>query len=258
MGPREWVKENLPFLRPIVRWMRRAPRRSRARIVRSPGDIKRLTARVIARGLPSDTVERRFERHYRMNLWRGGESRSGPGSSLHETAAVREALPGLVERLGVRSLLDIPCGDLYWMKELQLDLDSYIGADVVSEIVDENKARFASERRTFVRLDLLTDTLPAADLVLCRDCLDHLSTADARAALENLVRSGSTYLLATTYRERQTNPDIRTGDWRPVNLEAHPFGLPAPIELIDERSQKPGYPDKSLGLWRIDDIGASL
>lgn len=188
-----------------------------------------------------------------MNLWRGGESRSGPGSSLDETAAVREELPRIVAEYGIQSMLDIPCGDFFWMREIGLEVD-YIGGDVVKGIVDANNRRYGSSQRRFARLDLRADPLPRTDLVLCRDILDHLSFSDVHGSIDNVALSGATYLLATTYPDRDGNEDIRSGDWRPLNLQQEPFRFPEPIELIDERSTKPGYPDKSLGLWRIADL----
>ena len=38
-------------------------------------------------------------------------------------------------------------------------------------------------------------------MILCRDCLVHLTFDDARAALQNLRRSGSKYLLTTTFTD---------------------------------------------------------
>lgn len=198
-------------------------------------------------------MESRFKRIYRMNLWRGADSRSGPGSSLRETEVARRELPRLLDRVGAQSLLDIPCGDFFWMKEVPLPVESYIGADVVSKLVEDNNRRHGGERRIFVRLDVRVDPLPKVDVVLCRDCLDHMSFQDIQESLQNIARSGAGYLLATTYPERE-NKDIRSGDWRPLNLQAAPIGLPQPIELVNERSQKPGYHDKSLGLWRVSDI----
>jgi hypothetical protein len=57
--------------------------------------------------------------------------------------------------------------------------------------------------------------------VPCRDRLDHLSLADVRKAQTNIVGSGSTYLLATTYPDHDSNHDIRSGEWRPLNLGRH-------------------------------------
>src|SRR5690242_11698377 len=77
-------------------------------------------------------LERRFTEIYQQNGFGGRESVSGPGSDLSQTAAVREALPALLKEIGARTLLDAPCGDYFWMKEARLDLERYIGADIVA------------------------------------------------------------------------------------------------------------------------------
>ena len=104
-----------------------------------------------------------------------------------------------------------------------------------------------------MHLDIVRDQLPCAELVLCRDCMIHLSNADVLSALRNVRRSGAKYLLATTYTARPTNPDIVTGDWRPINLQAAPFSLGEQLELISEEwDWADGYhADKCIGLWDV-------
>jgi hypothetical protein len=99
--------------------------------------------------------------------------------------------------------------------------------------------------------------LPAADLIVCRDGLVHLSFADARAAIENFRRSGSRYLLATTFVQRSENRDVPTGGWRVLNMQAPPFSFPAPLTTIDERCVHSDgiYRDKRLGLWELAALG---
>jgi hypothetical protein len=94
------------------------------------------------------------------------------------------------------------------------------------------------------------------DLILCRDCLVHLSLADIDAALKNIARSGSTYLAATTFPGRGVNPDIKTGGWRPLDLQAHPFYFPEPLAIINEQCTEAAglYADKSLAVWRVIDL----
>lgn len=200
-------------------------------------------------------LERLFTEIYRTNLWGGDESRSGLGSALAETARLREAIPGLLRRVGATSLLDIPCGDFGWMSGVDLGDVDYTGADIVEEIVARNDERFAGERRRFVRLDLVRDPLPRADVVLCRDCLVHLSFEKIFRALDNVARSGATYLLATTFLEHETNEDAEDGDWRMLNLERPPFSLPAPVAVIVEGCAEGGgaYADKALALWPVGD-----
>jgi SAM-dependent methyltransferase len=200
------------------------------------------------------SVEARFEAIYRRNWWRDGESVSGPGSSLRETAAVRRELPGLIRRLGARSLLDIPCGDFHWLSRVELGVDRYVGADIVEAIVDANRRRFASPGRTFVKLDLMACPLPEVDLVLCRDCLVHFSLADIHRALRNIVRSGSRWLLTTTFTGEHEYREIATGQWHYLNLRRPPLELPEPLELLHEENLRPEFADKCLGLWRVTDL----
>jgi hypothetical protein len=151
-------------------------------------------------------------------------------------------------------MLDAPCGDLFWMKEVPLELERYIGADIVAALIVENTRRFGGPTREFRHLDITRDTLPRTDLILCRDCLVHLPVAAILAALKNFKRSGSRYLLTTTFTARADNPDIPAGQWRTLNLQAAPFNFPAPEQLVNERCTEGGgqYTDKSMGLWKID------
>ncbi|WP_039795936.1 class I SAM-dependent methyltransferase [Amycolatopsis alba] len=212
--------------------------------------------RRVAEELESMGTQDRFTYIFRSRLW-ASSSVSGPGSEAVQTRELREQLPILFERFGVRTLLDLPCGDFGWLSEVDLDLDRYIGADIVTDLVESNAARFRDDPvREFRTLDLTGDPLPSADLVLCRDCLVHLSFADIERALRNLRRSGSRYLLTTTFTELGTNADIVTGDWRPLNLCREPFGFPEPLAVLVEGCTEEGgaYADKSLGLWEIATI----
>ncbi|HJY33225.1 MAG TPA: class I SAM-dependent methyltransferase, partial [Vicinamibacterales bacterium] len=121
-------------------------------------------------------MDQRFEKIFQTNLWGAADSRSGLGSELDATADLRAALPHFLQVHQAESLLDIPCGDFNWMSTLGLQLP-YTGADIVAAIVEANERRFggAGSGRRFVRLDLTRDPLPQADVVLCRDCLVHLS-----------------------------------------------------------------------------------
>ena len=92
----------------------------------------------------------RFTRLYRTNLWDGAESRSGIGSGLAATERIRAELPPLLHHLGVRRLLDVPCGDFHWMAHVDLaaaGVGAYVGGDLVEEIVAANRARHAAPWR---------------------------------------------------------------------------------------------------------------
>ncbi len=193
-----------------------------------------------------------FTEIYRHNLFGGTVSRSGTGSDFIQTAEIRRRLPALLKEIGAQTMLDIPCGDFHWMKEVDLEVD-YTGADVVVELMERNQKLYGRENRRFVTLDLVRDKLPKVDLVFCRDVLVHFSFADIFAALTNLKRSGSRYLLTTTFTDRSANIEILTGHWRPLNLQLAPFDFPAPAAILSEKCTEGdgSWGDKSLGLWRI-------
>lgn len=203
-------------------------------------------------------MERTFTKKYRTNAWNSSESRSGEGSTLQHTAALRRELPALLKRYQIKRLLDIPCGDFNWMKEINLELDEYIGADVVEELIARNRLQYSANNRTFEVLELTTNVLPKVDLILCRDCLVHFDFEHVRSALKRIVQSGSTFLLSTTFTRRTQNIDIMTGEWRPLNLEMPPLCFPPAMVLLEEQSLEEGEADKMLGLWRLADIPRSL
>ncbi len=217
--------------------------------------LKRLVSKIRPTARVSSKRQREiFTAVHQSNGWGDAESVSGPGSTIERALQFRDELVALLRQLQVRSILDAPCGDFNWMGLVLGELDvSYIGVDIVEALVRQAERR-AGEGRRFLWLDLTKDDLPAADLILCRDAMVHLSFADALAALRNFRRSGACYLLATTFIDRERNEDIRTGGWRPLNLQVPPFSLPEPLALVDEHCTHTGgiYRDKRLGLWEIN------
>jgi hypothetical protein len=203
---------------------------------------------------PSRAQQATFTRIFTSNAWQNEESVSGHGSTHARGADFRPALIALLDRYAVRSIVDAPCGDFNWMRDVLAERDlSYTGVDIVEALIANNVRQFGTERRRFLCVDMTRDELPAADLILCRDGLVHLSFADARAAIRNFRRSGSRYLLTTTFVRHSRNRDTATGGWRPVNLQGAPFNFPAPLALVDERRVDPEgeYIDKHLGLWDL-------
>lgn len=191
-----------------------------------------------------------FTRIYEQNLFGDPESRSGRGSSLTATRTVRAALPGIIERYGIGSMLDIPCGDYNWMRTVDLGQVAYIGADIVDSAVADLTLRHGDATHSFVRLDARNDKLPKVDLIFCRDLFMHLPNADIAAVLANFKRSGSRYLCSTNFPGVQANADTHIGGFRPFSLEAAPFDLPPPLETIadDDFSKRWG---RSISIWPV-------
>lgn len=182
-------------------------------------------------------------------------SKSGSGSDLEQTKEIVEKLPILLKKYEIKSMLDIPCGDFYWMKNVDLNSINYTGADIVEKVINENNVKFSTSSITFKEIDILTQPLPKVDLIFCRDLLVHLKNKQISLALKNIQKSGSKYLLTTSFKNTTVNIDNgEIGIWRPINLEIEPFNLKNPIDYIFENcTEKNGkYIDKYLLLYRLN------
>lgn len=212
-----------------------------------------LLSRLLLLAAPRRRVRAAFTQHYQRRDWNEPESVSGRGSSLGSTETIRRQLPALFTELGVRRVIDAGCGDFNWFQEVRVELDDYLGIEVVESLAALNEQRHGGQGRHFASLDIIRDPLPAADLILCRDCLVHLKNRQVLAALRNFRRSQSSYLLATTFTAPRPNRDVPLGGWRPLNLEREPFSLGPPLRLISEAEsvEDSHFSDKSLGLWSL-------
>lgn len=205
-----------------------------------------------------EQIESLFRRIYYENTWGSEESVSGVGSTLGQTGHLIEALPGIMKNLGVKKVLDAPCGDFNWLRHVDLSPFEYTGADIVDELIVAN-AVFEHPGVSFRKLNVISDKIPRADAIICRDCLVHFSFADAFRALANLAGSGASYLFTTTFPGFRHNHDIDTGDWRALDMQALPFLLPKPIILIREGCTESNgiFQNKSLGVWRMQDVATA-
>lgn len=223
-----------------------------------------LDVKYFSRPLPSDKhlvnegdAEAVFRDIMKFNRWNDTESLSGVGSNSRYTRNIRDKLPKLLRKYNIKSILDAPCGDFTWMRSVTFDVGtSYIGGDIVRELVERLQEKFSSPQRRFVRLDIISSKLPKVDIFICRDCFIHLSNAQVLEALRNFVRSEIKYILTTTYKFGRINTDIATGQFRVINLQAAPFSLPQPIETIVDYIHP--FPPRRLALWSREQLLAWL
>ena len=199
----------------------------------------------------NETTKKIFTDIYNENRWENKQSCSGAGSTLKNTETIRSKLPELLEEYHIHSILDIPCGDFNWIKEVNLDSISYIGADIVEKIIQINNESYSKENRKFVIIDILKDELPQVNLIFCRDLFIHFSYRDIFTAIENIKKSGSKYLLTTSNILGTKNFDILTGEWHPINLLIKPFSFPRPLKAVDEKSTREDDKGNNLLLWEI-------
>ena len=156
-----------------------------------------------------------------------GESHSGGGSTLEGTAPYRGMLQNFLRRYHIQSVVDVGCGDWEFSQAIDWSGINYYGYDVVEFLIEKNQNRFGSDYIHFFHSDgIQTDLLPA-DLLICKDVLQHLPNEDILVFIEQL--SKFKYCLITNDVDPKTftssNPDIERGGFRPVDLTKPPFNL---------------------------------
>lgn len=214
--------------------------------------IRKLTGQNVDHLLRKSLSER-FSAVYENRVWLSGRaagSLSGLGSELENTKAVRKQLEGLLDSLNTKSLLDIGCGDFTWMKEVNFSR-KYIGIDIVRTVVEANNAFYSSEQRRFDLVDATVGPLPQADTILCREVFFHLSFKDIWRLVENIRRSGSSFLIATNDNDLKYNADIVSGDFRLLNLCRAPFFFRSSIRSISDSAVSQG---RTLSTWKVTDL----
>jgi len=203
--------------------------------------------------LLQESLSERFAAVYENRVWLNGRtagSLSGCGSEMANTERVRAHLGELLKSLNACSLLDIGCGDFTWMKDVSFPFP-YMGIDIVPGVVEKNKALYRSEQRTFQLLDATHDKLPQADAILCREVLFHLSFADIRRLIQNVRRSGASFLIATNDNNLRYNADILSGDFRLLNLHKSPFFFPSCALAMADDGVSSG---RTLSTWKLSDV----
>ncbi len=201
----------------------------------------------------SNNNEQIFSNIYERNGWKGTESRSGPSSGLARTENLRNELPKIVEKSGITNILDAPCGDFFWMKEVVGSLQvQYTGADIVPSVINENIEKYASDTVKFLHLNLTKDKLPTADLIFSRDFLFHLSYYDIALYFKNILSSEIKIIMTTTHINNGSieNRDIKTGGWRWFDLFSPPFNFSNNFseKVID------GGGDRYMCMWSVEEL----
>ena len=233
-----------------------------------------------------------FDRVYAEKIWGKSGGGSGPGSSERSTRGLSGLLVYFIMSQGIDSFLDAACGSMEWMPVTLEVIDSlrkvdglanrraspplnYTGTDIVGSLIErhEKTLRPGHPQWRFIHADMTDPGYPelvgAHDLVMARDVFFHLSSDKVLAALRNLKRTGSRWLLVThTPHHTKENSDVPTskphgmelneGGVRGLNLHNAPYNLPKSEWDFTEhdftdRGARHGR-GKRISLWRLDTL----
>ncbi|EOD32187.1 hypothetical protein EMIHUDRAFT_202817 [Emiliania huxleyi CCMP1516] len=204
-----------------------------------------------------------FEQIYKSGTWQHGNASlplSGTGSTAEASANARIALAAALGRTRARSVLDAPCGDFTWMR-LMLPTFArlgvhYTGVDIARPQIARLQAEFEGTAGVEFRVgDLVVEPPPraTAGLIFSREMTQHLNPEEVLRVLHHWSRSGSRYLLQTTYRLKDgsnRNFDrVSRGSHSMIDFERVPFSLPPPIASWVEDDTHTHT--ERLALWRL-------
>jgi 2-polyprenyl-3-methyl-5-hydroxy-6-metoxy-1,4-benzoquinol methylase len=174
-----------------------------------------------------------FSKIYKEDLWHGG---SGAGSKLENVKEYVEILQKYIDKPEVKTVLDLGCGDWQFSKFLDLSSVSYLGVDVVESVIESNSTSYSASNIKFISRDITTYEVPKADLIICKDVLQHLCNKDVVNILVKIITSSKFSLITNDFNPENTeNKDIDNGDYRCLDLTLSPFYLDVVTVLESER-----------------------
>lgn len=189
--------------------------------------------------------------------WPGEDTICGWGSQMQHTKMVRTMLPRILKMANAKTMNDAGCGDLHWIKTLDLSGIDYLGYDLYER---STWPALREQGWNLQTADMVNEDLRPADLIMCRDVFIHLPNHMILDAMDRFKRTAK-FLFTTNFLSPKddapaedkiyqfTNFD-RAGKTQmkhsKLDLRLAPFNLGNPLTMIAE-----DYPYKNMSLWRL-------
>ena len=196
-----------------------------------------------------------FSEIYTKNMWGGSKDKgfySGRGS--HEEHIVKPYVACCVEFLSsfdtALVVVDLGCGDFNIGSRIAPAAKEYIACDVVPSLIEDNKKKFNFKNCRFQVVDMSKDEIPAGDVVIIRQVLQHLSNQDITNVVRKIEKSFD-YLILTEHlpdREFTPNLDKPTG----VDIRAPKSGI-----VLDKPPFNINFVKKK-NLLKVDSVDGSI
>lgn len=199
-----------------------------------------------------------FNQIYKTNKWGDGSPTkplSGSGSTLYNSYPYVDFVRKVIQTYNLGKVLDVGHGDFEMWRDWPFPGIDYLGVDVSDEVTRIARSKYPN--LNFITLDLVqTKAMPAADILISKDCLQHLPNHTILTLLKKfssyqfLIICNDTLIpfksmvarlryygrFRTRIRaflslrspfflvHRKNNLDIEAGDFRCLDLELEPFG----------------------------------
>lgn len=174
--------------------------------------------------------ERVFSRIYETAEWgeaHAGEIKgsSGSGSDPKNASPYLEYLQTFLEQHPITTVVDLGCGDWQLGKMINWDNINYLGIDVVESLINQNRERYSKNNIEFVKADGADYELPSADLLICKDVLQHLPFRDILKIKMQFCKFKYCLIVNDVDPCSYTaeNHDIQRGGYRKLDMTGSPF-----------------------------------
>ena len=182
-----------------------------------------------------------FEKIYEEKRWGNSDIENrkySSGDGTRDKEVVGEYIDAvtvfLSKQEGLKSGLDLGCGD-FSVGVAFCDLfKDYQAMDVAKNVIKENKTIYKSKKVRFSVLDLTSGQIPSTDVILVRQVLQHLSNDEIKKFIKNIegkfrhlivTESLSKSMFFWSNKDIITGPGIRIHEKSGVVLEDNPFNL---------------------------------
>jgi SAM-dependent methyltransferase len=182
---------------------------------------------------PRPSLTSTFNRIYAEGTWGKditGRGTSGSGSTLEITREYRAYIEEFIKKHAVQSVVDAGSGDWSFSAAIDWGDASYLGIDIASDVIEAVRENHETGKIKFQVGDI-TEDLPAADLLISKDVLQHLSNELIHKFIRNNLRKSKYKWVILTNSRSSENQDISNGDYRGIDLSAPPFEVKGLIDL---------------------------
>ncbi len=182
------------------------------------------------------SMKERFEEIYASNEWRHG---SGSGSLPKHTRGYVRCLQRFLREQAIETVVDLGCGDWQFSRFLRWQGLEYRGFDIVSSVIEQNRARFTAPNIEFHLFSGDVADLPPADLLIVKDVLQHWSDEAVQAFLPTLRQYKYSLVTNCVNPGGETvHVDIADGDFRYLDIRRPPFNVEAE-EITEFTNRRP-------------------
>ena len=174
-----------------------------------------------------------FEKIYREKEWNKSSENMNSGPGSHDFNLISPYIKFVQEFLNKNpnlKIIDIGCGDFNIGKKIFESSKSYIGIDIVENLIKANSINFVHEKLNFICLNIIEEKIPKADCVIARQVFQHLDNYSISIIL-NKIKSFK-YAIITEHIpdeyfvpniDKLTGPNTRLYSKSGVDIERDPF-----------------------------------